>query len=203
MVGSGHCPMILKYGPSLSKAVGPVDPSFLVVKKSHFNKNIYLTTSLRSPQNRKYMQVVNTVKHVLSSRAKTDKTKVFITNGSLMKVESIAECSPWSILQYFWPALNDNWSSFLSGRLRQVLLYTQQSIYIYAYKCLCQCVGKVITTQMSTVVSLICFGPSFQKMTHHFLLHGSLWPTNLEKNLKPWLYMIQKIKYWISFQWQK
>ena len=22
-------------------------------------------------------------------------------------------------------------------------------------------------------------------MTHHFLLHGSLWPTNLEKNLKP------------------
>ena len=24
-------------------------------------------------------------------------------NGSLMKVESIAEFSPWSILQYFWP----------------------------------------------------------------------------------------------------
>ena len=38
---------------------------------------------------------------------------------------------------------------------------------------------------MSTVVSLICLGPSFQKMTHHFLLHGSLRPTNLEKNLKP------------------
>ena len=35
------------------------------------------------------------------------------------------------------------------------------------------------------MVSLICLGPSFQKMTHHFLLHGSLWPTNLEKNLKP------------------
>ena len=29
--------------------------------------------------------------------------------GSLMKVKSIAECSPWSILQYFWPALSDNW----------------------------------------------------------------------------------------------
>ena len=27
---------------------------------------------------------------------------------SLMKVESIAECSPWSILQYFRPALSDN-----------------------------------------------------------------------------------------------
>ena len=39
MVGPGHCPMILKCGPSLSMAVGLVDPSFLVVKKSHkFNK---------------------------------------------------------------------------------------------------------------------------------------------------------------------
>ena len=36
MVGPGHCPMISKYSPSLSKAVGQVDPSFLVVKKSHF-----------------------------------------------------------------------------------------------------------------------------------------------------------------------
>ena len=60
-----------------------------------------------------------------------------------MKVRRIAECFPWSILQYFWPALSNNWSSDLSGRLRQVLLYNQQSIYIYAYKCLCQCVGKV------------------------------------------------------------
>ena len=69
--------------------------------------------------------------------------KKTITKGSLMKVERIAECSPWSILQYFQPALSDNWSSFLSGLLRKVLLYNQQSIYIYAYKCLCQCVGKV------------------------------------------------------------
>ena len=46
MVGPGHCPMISKYGPSLSKAVGPVDPSILAVKKSHFNKNIHLTVSL-------------------------------------------------------------------------------------------------------------------------------------------------------------
>ena len=46
MVGLGHWPMIAKYGPSLSKAVGPVDPSFLVLKKSHFNKNMYLTVSM-------------------------------------------------------------------------------------------------------------------------------------------------------------
>ena len=96
MVGTGHCPMISKYGPSLSQAMGPVDPSFLVVKKSHFNKNIHCTGSLRTPQNRKYMSVVNTIKRVLSSHSKKDKT-----NGSLMKVERIAESSPWSILQYF------------------------------------------------------------------------------------------------------
>ena len=51
--------MISKYGPSLSKAVGPVDPSFLVVKKSQFNKNIHLTVTanLQTPQNRKNMFV--------------------------------------------------------------------------------------------------------------------------------------------------
>ena len=29
------------------------------------------------------------------------RTKILITKGSLMKVKSIAECSPWSILQHF------------------------------------------------------------------------------------------------------
>ena len=35
----------------------------------------------------------NTVKPVLSGHSKIDQTKVLKTNGSLMKVESIAECS--------------------------------------------------------------------------------------------------------------
>ena len=48
------------------------------------------------------------VKSVLSGHSKIDKIKVLMQNGSLMKVESIAECFPWSILQYFWPALSDN-----------------------------------------------------------------------------------------------
>ena len=43
----------------------------------------------------------NTVKPVLSGHSKNDQTKALKTNGSLMKVESIAECSPWSIQQYF------------------------------------------------------------------------------------------------------
>ena len=32
-----------------------------------------------------------------------------MTNVRLKKVESIAEYSPWSILQYFWPALSNIW----------------------------------------------------------------------------------------------
>ena len=73
--------------------------------------------------------VRNTVKPVLSSHSKIDKIKLLMINGSFMKVESKAECSPWSILQYFWPALSDNRSwklifgLILSGRLRQGLLY--------------------------------------------------------------------------------
>ena len=45
------------------------------------------------------MQKQCIVKHVLRGHSKIYKTKVLIENGSLMKVESIAEC--WSILQYF------------------------------------------------------------------------------------------------------
>ena len=43
----------------------------------------------------------NTVKSVLSGHSKIGKAKILMTNGSLMKVESIAEYSHWSILQYF------------------------------------------------------------------------------------------------------
>ena len=45
--------------------------------------------------------VYSTVKPVLNGHSKIDKTKILMTNGSLKKVKSIAECSPWSILQYF------------------------------------------------------------------------------------------------------
>ena len=89
-----------------------------------------------------YTVFIGTVKPVLSSLSKKDKTKILMINGSLMKVKSIAECSTWSILQYFCPAFRENWSCkflvFLSGRLRQVLLYinyrkgnVQQSIFFF------------------------------------------------------------------------
>ena len=52
--------------------------------------------------NLSHMYIVNTVKPVLSSHSKIDKTKTLMTNGSLMKVKSIAE----SILKTkFWCSL--------------------------------------------------------------------------------------------------
>ena len=43
--------------------------------------------------------ITNTVKPVLSSHLKIDKTKVLKTNGRLMKVKSIAECSNWTCIK--------------------------------------------------------------------------------------------------------
>ena len=37
--------------------------------------------------------IENTVNPVLSGHSKIDKTKILMTNGSFMKVKSIAECS--------------------------------------------------------------------------------------------------------------
>ena len=51
-----------------------------------------------------------TVEPVLSGHSKIDKTRILMTNGSLMKIECIADCSLWSILQYLGPALSDSWS---------------------------------------------------------------------------------------------
>ena len=60
----------------------------------------------------------------------------------------------------------------------------------------CVSVKVKYTTQMSTVVSLICVGPSFQKMNHHFLLFGLLGPINLEKNLKPCCFICDLVPVW-------
>ena len=72
---------------SLMKMVHSVE---IMLKTAHFlgmtfralYGNIYNKTCLKRP-------------------FKIDKTKISKTNGSLMKVKSIAECYSWSILQYF------------------------------------------------------------------------------------------------------
>ena len=103
-----------------------------------------------------------------------------------MKVERIVECS-CSILQYFWPALSDNWSSFLSGCLRQVLLYNQQS-YSYMQTSVCVSVGKVYYPNV-ILFSLICLGPSFQKWPTIFCYRGHIDPPILKKIWSPAEYL--------------
>ena len=93
--------MISKYGPSLSKAVGPVDPSFLVVKKSHFNKKYSAYSESMNTTKQKIHVGSQYSKACLKQPLKKDKTIILIINGSLMKVETVAECSLWSILQSF------------------------------------------------------------------------------------------------------
>ena len=94
MVGPGHCPMISKYGPSLYKAADPVDPSFLVVKRSHFNKKYssYGESTISTKQ-KVHVGCQYSKTCLKQPLKKKDKTKIIITNGSLMKVKRIAECS--------------------------------------------------------------------------------------------------------------
>ena len=56
--------------------------------------SVNLTVALSGPAyTRQSCLLISTVKPVLSGHSKIDKTKVLKTNGSLMKVENIAECS--------------------------------------------------------------------------------------------------------------
>ena len=66
---------------------------------------VLLRSGLGSPTDiavvREATGTYTTVNPVLSGHLKIDKTKILMTNVGLMEVKSIAECSPWSILQYF------------------------------------------------------------------------------------------------------
>ena len=66
---------------------GSSGPILFSCEKSHYKKNIHLTASLQTPENScQYSKTC--LKQPLK---KKDKTKIFITNGSLMK--RIAECA--------------------------------------------------------------------------------------------------------------
>ena len=91
-----------------------------------------------------------------------------MTNGSLMKVKSIAECSLWSILQYFWPALSDNcaWKPIFGLFFWEWLLL--QRFYCYHF-----CVKK-------NVIPLLGGGP-LPSRSNEFLLGGKLFGLNTEE----------------------
>ena len=77
------------------------------------------------------------VKRPLKSRQNKD----LYDKGSLMKVDSIAECSPWSILQYFWPTLCDNWSwkpiFCLFERIPRSISYGVYNLQLFRFDIVC------------------------------------------------------------------
>ena len=90
-----------KIWPITFQGSGPSDPSFLAVTKSHFNKKYSSYSESTNSTKQKVHVGSQYSKTCLKQPLKKDKTKILITNVGLMKVERIAECSPWSILQYF------------------------------------------------------------------------------------------------------
>ena len=86
---------------------------------------------------------VKVSKPILSGHSKLDETMVLKTNGSLMKVESIAECSLGAFCNTFdlhlaIIRLENHFLVFLSGCLRQVLLYVPVRLCIVTvYLCTC------------------------------------------------------------------
>ena len=69
------------------------------------NKEIKLELS----QRRNFRYLTHTEKPVLKGNSKIDTTTVLKTNGSLIKVESIAECSLGAFCNTFGLALSDKW----------------------------------------------------------------------------------------------
>ena len=100
------------------RKIGPLDVE-IIVKYGYLDQLMRLWYKLY-----KY-----TVKPVLIGHSKKDKTKVLEANGSLMKVKSIAECSlgafcnTFDLYSVIISLENQFVVFFLSGRLRQVLLY--------------------------------------------------------------------------------
>ena len=82
------------------KAVGPVGPSFLVVKKSHFNENIHLTASLQTPQNRKVHVGSQYSKTCLKQPLKKDKTKKWWLNEDRKDCSMLQGEHPAILLTY-------------------------------------------------------------------------------------------------------
>ena len=75
-----------------TESTAPGLTPWLIFSTATYAVESYLAVSFAYPQYSKTC---------LEGPLKIDKTKILITDGSLMEVESITECSTWSILQYF------------------------------------------------------------------------------------------------------
>ena len=135
-------------------------------KKTEAVKSESPTKKSKRKEDKSIGESTFTVKPVLSGYSKIDKTKILMTNGGLMKVESIAECSPWSILQYFWSASSDNWS------WKPFLVFSRVTV-LHRFYCMCyegwlrrHCVvsfGKTLYPLLSTGST-----QEYRKMSWHY-----------------------------------
>ena len=73
--GPGSLSHDFKIWPICFQGSGLSGPILFSCEKSHSNKNIHLTASLQTQQNRKLMLVVNTVIYVLSFHSKKTKQR--------------------------------------------------------------------------------------------------------------------------------
>ena len=76
-------------------------PTYVFESQIRHKYSINVIKKEKYSMNEKTSENEKTVKPELRGHSKIDKTKVLMSNGSLMKVKSIAECSKGSTLQYF------------------------------------------------------------------------------------------------------
>ena len=109
-------------------------------------------------------------------------------NGSLMKVKSIAECSHWSILQYFWPALSDNryWKPFFCVHFEWLLktVLTVDLFFLFAKPYVRQKTDLVSDLSLILVDNFFFFSLHFfcKKDTLIMLLKYVFEKVNFKKN---------------------
>ena len=109
-----------------------------------------------------------------------------MTNGSLMKVKSIAECSPWSILQYFWLVLLENqFSVFLRVAVLHKFYckYIPYRAFFYTTEFVfdnCPCFF-VMTVEISGCESVLGFVTPFAHVTSlaHLIRHNLMRTCNI------------------------
>ena len=88
-----------------------------------------------------------------------------------MKVKSIAECSPWSILQYFWPAkgsmLQYFWPALSDNQSWKPERPFDTGFAVYAIRTIIECTGPIY-----------CYWYMFSPVNHH-----STWLEKLIPNM--------------------
>ena len=117
-----------------------------------------------------------------------------MTNGCFMKVKSIAECSPSSILQYFWPSLSDNrsWKPFYgpfeSGCFRQVLLYSKEVYQREDTECKSMCTITLCLLRNFSCFFTVCW--FFSKSTFSKnSFRNTIWVSNRLDQDQAWHYV--------------